>query len=183
MYSKDLVILGFGISTLLIILGFIALLKQKTYIDSKTQMPTKIKLPFFGEMVTNFPALIFIFCAFIVLYTTIQKSQLRGKTDWTIEGFIANPEDTTIDWRKSELRIKPTSVIADEIDSNGYFFIEVSIDNGKLLEDEIEWIKYSNPYGTMNLYPQKAANGDSVSKLEEKTPTSRKYKITASYYK
>ena len=61
MYSKNLVLFGLGISILLIILGFIALLKQKTYIDSKTQQPTKIKLPFFGEMITNFPALIFIF--------------------------------------------------------------------------------------------------------------------------
>ena len=43
------------------VLGFVALLKQKTYIDSQTNQPTEIELPFVGKLTTNYPALGFVF--------------------------------------------------------------------------------------------------------------------------
>jgi hypothetical protein len=182
MYSKNLVLIGLGISILLIVLGFIALLKQKTYIDSKTQQPTKIKLPFFGEMVTNFPALIFVFSAIVTFYTTIQKSKLEGVTVWHIEGSIKNPKNKNLDWSKSELRMMPTSIINDNIDSCGDFFIDVSIANGERMEDEIEWIKYSLDASSVTIQPQKAANEkDSLCKLVDESIYSRKYKVTPDY--
>ena len=182
MYSKNLVLFGLGISILLIVLGFIALLKQKTYIDSKTQQPTRIKLPFFGEMITNFPALIFIFSAVAIFYTTIQKCKFKGDTNWHIEGCITDPKNKSLNWSKSELRMMPTSIINDNVDSTGRFFIDVSIANGKRLEDEIEWIKYSLDASSVTIYPEKAAIGeDTLCKLVDKTSTSRKYTVKPDY--
>ena len=43
---------AFGLSALLILLGFVALLTQKTYLDSKTQKPVEVKTPIIGRFGT-----------------------------------------------------------------------------------------------------------------------------------
>ena len=59
----------YGISTLTIILGFIALLTQKIYIDTDTKQLTQIDIPMVGKMKTNYPALIFLFLGiFLAVY-------------------------------------------------------------------------------------------------------------------
>ncbi len=52
---------AFAIATLLIVLGFIALLTQKVYLDSTTQQPITIEVPFVGKMAANVPSLAFVF--------------------------------------------------------------------------------------------------------------------------
>ena len=55
------------------VLGFVALLKQKTYIDSQTNQPTEIELPFVGKLKSNFPALVFVVVGAFLAYSGWSK--------------------------------------------------------------------------------------------------------------
>jgi hypothetical protein len=71
-----------------VVLGFLALLSQKIYLDPRTNAPVEIDVPILGKMKANYPALIFVFlgCAMVVLgltrYTGVRTIR------WLIDGSI-----------------------------------------------------------------------------------------------
>lgn len=73
----------YGISILSIVLGFIALLAQKTYINPETNEPSEVEIPFIGKIKTNYPAVIFVFLGFAAALHAFNKSEpqfpLTGK--------------------------------------------------------------------------------------------------------
>lgn len=77
----------YSLSGLSIILGFIALLKQRTYIDADTKQPTEIEVPIFGKLKSNYPALIFVFLGFDASIFAYDRSErynrevFKGTTD------------------------------------------------------------------------------------------------------
>lgn len=139
----------YGISLLSIILGFIALLTQRIYIDPATNKPTEIEVPIFGKMKTNYPALVFVFIGSLLAYTTFDKSYERSlekpspqKVDWEITGSFKIPaEDTVnIDWMRGRVNFFPCNIKNTNLGDKGTFKIWVEIDEGKNFEDEYEKI-------------------------------------------
>ena len=64
----------FGIALLSIILGFVALLSQKVYLDATTKQPTEVQIPFLGKIKSNYPALVFAFLGAALAFYAFQKS-------------------------------------------------------------------------------------------------------------
>ena len=63
-----IILLKYFLAAILIILGFIALLRQKTYIDSKTKQPTEIEITKLGKFKSNYPALAFVVLGFVLAF-------------------------------------------------------------------------------------------------------------------
>ncbi len=187
------IVLPFGLAALALVLGFIALLKQRTYLDAKTLKPLQIDIPLFGKnmkMRTNYPALVFVFLAFgLVIYALrIEQSLGAGAakdkscpTEWDVEGRFTDPNVN--DWnRTGSFDLYPSQPFwpPQPVDRNGHFRIRVTIDSNKTFEDAVEFIKYIHSEGEAIIYPsreytvyEKRGEG---SNLESATPHSRKYK-------
>lgn len=167
----------YGLSFLSIILGFIALLKQKTYIDPKTNQPTEIEIPIFGKLKTNFPALIFVFLGFLLAYIAFNKSYHRT-AQWEITGKLIASDQSNLDWDLTNVRLFPASKAM--VDSDGNFSIDAQIEEGKTFEDFYERVEFSNRKFTARLFPGKEFkkhNEDPASSLlDQATPTTRDYK-------
>ncbi|HTI11324.1 MAG TPA: hypothetical protein VL832_22280 [Puia sp.] len=169
----------YGISTLLIILGFIALLKQKTYIDPETKQPTEVEVPVLGKLKTNYPALVFIFLGFAAAYFAFNKT--KSKDLWTIQGSFAAPPNKKINWEKSDIWLKPIELTEPpRIDNNGIFTISVLLDQGLSFEDAIESIQFTldsaqvEPLLPMNEFKKYRQNQHSL--LSGTNPHERYYK-------
>ncbi len=145
----------FGLSALSIILGFVALLTQKVYIDPATNQPTEIQIPFLGKMKTNVPALVFIFLGFGTAIFAFDKvheveaDKARSKQKWTLKGSIRRSTDARIDWSSgTSFEIVPADVKHD-IESNGQFEVEVLLAADKTFEDVLSDIVISNLNGSV----------------------------------
>ena len=162
-----------GISVTSIVLGFIALLKQKNYLDPHTKKPTSIELPFFGKskMVTNFPALIFVFLGFVAVFIILFKPNSKpNEVDWNIQGRFILPEgdSTRVNWLNGVLTIKPKK-FETSVYKSGKFQINVKIEEGIKFKDYCEYIEYSSDFGSVVLYPN-------IDSADSETKTSIIYK-------
>ena len=63
-----MIIILYAIAALSIILGFIALIKQKVYLDKDTKKQTELEIPILGKLKTNYPSLVFVFLGFFLVY-------------------------------------------------------------------------------------------------------------------
>jgi hypothetical protein len=151
-------IIMYIISISSIVLGFVALLKQKTYLDSETKQPTEIEISKFGKLKTNYPALVFVFLGFVAAFFAFQKSQVKEKAQWIIQGSLVDTSHRIKDWSDGEFKVIPTSADARIDNSSGKYTISIDIDKGRRFEDEIKCIIYSNKYGNAQLYPGKEYN-------------------------
>jgi hypothetical protein len=172
-------LIGAIIGTIMILLGFFALLSQKIYLDAQTNSPIEINVPIMGKMKANYPALVFVFlgCVLVVLglnkYTGVQTNH------WQIDGTMIS--DTPIsDWQSGKLQIFPIfDGNVDPINSKtGKFIFTIDIPQGKTVEDEIQRIQYTNAEGNILIIPKdelglKQSNQQSM--LVAETPTSRSY--------
>jgi hypothetical protein len=147
----------YGISISSIVLGFIALLKQKTYLDSETKQPTEIEISKFGKLKTNYPALVFVFLGFIAAFIAFQRSQIKEKARWIVQGSLVDPSKKITNWSDGEFKIIPTNTEVI-IDSLGQYKISIDIDKGRRFEEEIKCIMYSNRHGSAQLYPDMEYN-------------------------
>ena len=95
----------YGISALCIVLGFIALLKQRLYIDERTQEPTAVELPLFGKLKTNYPALVFVFLGAGLAFYAIHESP--PTEPWTLTGSLTNPSGKHVKWTDGTLTLIP----------------------------------------------------------------------------
>src|SRR6266849_2316656 len=134
----DTVYVAYGISLAAIVLGFIALLKQKTYIDRHTKQPTEIELPILGKMKTNAPALTFVFLGVGLALVAFEKSYPPKKVEWTVEGSFKNLPGKHVDWPNGTLALHPTDLKPGPVSTGGKFTITAMIDEGKSFEDVVE---------------------------------------------
>jgi hypothetical protein len=170
------------ISCLLVVLGFIALLLQKVYLDPKTDQPNvEVHVPFVGKMKTNFPSLAFLFLGVVMaIYAYTRPSKLdMPLVDWQLIGNFEYEGIEPIDFREGKLQIFPCG-IKSFVSKAGQFQIEMKIEEGKSLEEEIQWIDYSHPRGSTKIVLkkeyQKWENNDPACLIEVATENSRIYK-------
>ena len=142
----------YGISLITIILGFVALLTQKIYINPETHQPTEIDIPFLGKLRTNIPAIAFVFFGFILAYVTFDKSYPPNKVDWIITGSF-NAGDEEIDWEKGTLVLFPTE-FSHEVSDHGTFIINAKIEEGTSFENMIQRIDFSHPKASTQICPK-----------------------------
>ena len=166
------------ISLVLFVLGFIALLKQKTYIDPATNAPTEVEISNFGKMKTNYPALVFVLCGFILAVYTLNAYMDEGKSLrekeaqirkeeaekrkemaaekpelWTITGTIKNPALTQVEdfgMFGVELVRSPVSVL---MEPNGRYTINVELKPGENFEDRFSEIRFTSDDGRYEFLP------------------------------
>jgi hypothetical protein len=134
----------YGLAAFCFLLGFIALLKQKTYVDSQTNRPTEVELPLVGKLKSNYPALVFVAVGAFLAYLGGSKPSVElGEEDWTIIGSFVAPKNVTVKWEEGNLALMPNSV-HPAVHSDGNFEIQVSIPKGKTFEDIVSAIIYTN---------------------------------------
>ena len=172
------VFIMYGLSALAILLGFIALLAQKTYIDSKTNQPTQLSIPIIGKIKTNYPALLFVFLGFVMAYMALEKSYPPRKIPWTIHGSFDTTASEDFDWREGIFTLHPTDFYIG-MSPGGEFIITGNIEEGKTFEDVVEFIDYSHKSGSIKIYPKQELESykqGNETLIEAITDTHRKYK-------
>jgi len=133
----------YGLAGLSLVLGFVALLGQKIYIDSQTNQPTEVELPLVGKLKTNYPALAFVLVgAFLAAYTWSKPRDL-GEEQWTITGSFLPPAGENVVWEQGTLVLLPKAFDA-AMAPNGTFQITGSIPKGKRFEEVVTSIMYTN---------------------------------------
>lgn len=145
-----LLICAFGLSALLIILGFVALLKQKTYLDVNTQQPVQVDIPILGKVKTNYPALIFVLLGFALAWTVFEKSFPPRKETWKLTGTLKSPSGHKIDWEDGTLTLTP-SALDPTIFNSGGFQLNALVDEGKSIDDVYETLDFSLPSGSVQI--------------------------------
>jgi len=179
------VILG----TLCIVLGFIALLSSRVYIDKDSNSTVEVEVPFFGKLKGNYPALVFVLLGAALaaygiktdaeLRTTAANNELKkGQDDWVVSGRLLSPNDKPVDWEHGvftlisgtpEVNFKP----------GGGFEIKLKIVHGQDFEHYVQQIDYTNDIGSAKIFPQQeldALTANKSSLLENKTANTRVYK-------
>lgn len=167
-----------GIGAILIILGFVALLTQRIYIDPQTNSPTEIEVPILGKMKSNYPALVFVFLGCVMVAMALYAYR-ESRTEWLIDGTMTS-KTPGLDWQSGQLAIFPSDIDTHIDPATGKFSIKLAIQKNKSLEDVIERIQYSHPAGSMVIVPSeelRLKESGKPSKLSTQTPTSRSYNI------
>ncbi len=167
-----------SMSALSVLLGFVALLTQKIYIDSSTNQPTDVDIPFFGKLKTNYPALIFVFLGFAMAYATLNKCYPIGKTQWVITGSFKAPDGKNIRWEQGSGVVIPSDYRMD-VNKDGVFEIDALIEEGKQFEDVIERIVYTHNCGSQSVVPKAeydAYKGGKESLIKSVTKSTREYR-------
>jgi len=133
----------YALAGLCFVLGFVALLMQKTYLDSTTHKPTEIELPMIGKLKTNFPALIFVLIgAFLAAFVWSKPSDL-GDEQWTITGSLQVPTGETIKWQDGTYALLPRGWSSSS-NPNGTFEMTGPVKKGERFEDTWTHIVYTN---------------------------------------
>ncbi len=97
------------ICVLAMLLGFVALLRQKTYLDPKTNAPIEIELPLVGRMKANYPALTFIFVAAFFGFLAYSSQEIQPN-QWSVTGSVGYADGTQLkqaDWAALRITIDP----------------------------------------------------------------------------
>ena len=159
----------FGIAGVLVVLGFIALLTQKTYLDSKTKEPVEIEVPLFGKLKTNYPSLVLVFLGAVLAYLAFEKSFPPRKVDWTLTGSLKHPANKQVSWSQGyDLTLIPSPVIVKErMGDKGEFELVALIDEGKSIEEVFELLVFTHPEGSVRVplkaeYDAYRTNGSSL---------------------
>jgi hypothetical protein len=176
----------YGISLMSILLGFVALLKQKTYVNEKTKEVTEVELPMVGKLKTNYPSLLFLAMGIFLAVFVFNKSY-KNKKVWEISGTFVDTTKTITDWSDGELNIQPSAIKTKNIDSLGNYHICLELNDGQEIEDVVELITYSNQKLSFNFQPseekKKNRMKDNSSLLAISTSSTRIYKpATLTYF-
>ena len=171
----------YAISLICIVLGFFALLKQKTYINAETKEPTEVELPILGKMKTNYPSLIFLAMGIFLAAYVFNRSYTDTKkyNEWTISGRLVDTSRSIDNFSYGELKIIPKDV-DDKVYANGVFEIKMQLEEGHEFEDEVENITYTNKNFSAYFQPseekKKKEKNDNSSILDKFTKRTRTYK-------
>jgi len=163
-----------GLAALVIVLGFVALLKQRTYLDAKSQKPIQIDVPLFGKnvkMKTNYPALAFLFVGFLLAIYVLQSGLPAHETEeWQVQGSFFDPNIS--DWdRAGTLSLFPPQYMlfqGQPVDQNGHFNLKLKLDKDLTFEKAVQTITYSHLEGDVVIVPQ-----DEYSAYQKKDESSK----------
>jgi hypothetical protein len=144
----------FGISISSIVLGFFALLRQKTYIDSATNQPVEVEIKTFGKLKTNYPALVFVFLGFAAAFLAFPKSVIKEKVPWVIKGQLVDSSHKIDDWREGDFQIVPQGIDVSIDKATGAYTIRMDIEKGESFEDAVKCIIYSHQLGQIQFCPE-----------------------------
>jgi hypothetical protein len=168
-----------GIAVLMIVLGFVALLKQKVYLDNETKQPVSFEIPFVGKMTANVPALAFVFLGFALAVYGIQR-YAHKEVKWMITGTL-KPDKPVANWQGTRLRVFPIDVDAKVDPATGRFNFELLIPEGQTFEGLVGKMYFDAEFGGTELVPSIALDlhqhKDASSMLANATDTTRDYVI------
>jgi hypothetical protein len=139
---------AYGIAALSIVLGFAALLLQKTYLDSRTGLATSIELPVLGKLRTNYPALVF---ALLGIGLAIFALRSSIKSEWVLTGRLEHPSQKDIDWSHCLVRAIPSEVWSD-VSREGLFTIRAFIEDGKSIDEVLDTLDFTHEVGSVQIY-------------------------------
>jgi|GEM_PF-3496259 len=169
---------AFGIATLLIVLGFIALLTQKVYLDSATQQPITIEVPFVGKMAANVPSLALVFFGFaLAIYGIEHFSQKNVK--WKITASL-KPDAPVSNWQGLRVSVFPVDTDVDLDRETGRFSFDMQIPDGQTFESVVSTVFIDADFGAASLVPKDAMdlrNNKQQSMLTSTTDTTRVYTV------
>jgi len=174
-----------------VVMGFFALLKQKLYIDSKTNKATEVSLPIVGKMKTNSPALVFVLVGFAAMYPiySFKQPDADAKDDYLIKGRIEVIPPTTTgesrggaaapDFSTSIIMAFPSDVSDNQVDNDGTFSVKIKVPKGTQFEDHIQALQLSGPTHMIgSIIPAEAKTNPRI--LIKATPNLREYRMTVS---
>ncbi len=181
---NNLVLIGFGLSILATVLGFVALLTQRIYMDASTQKPVEFEIPLLGKMKSNYPALAFVFMGCFLAWYTMQSVlplYEKPKMLWTVTGSFSDRRIS--DWRtRGKLILTPKDPDYD-VDENGHFTIKIHIEKPKTFENIIDNITFTYPdRPDVTIYPSReydAYRSGQASRLDNAGDYTRTYKRIA----
>jgi len=137
-------------SLIALVLGFIALVTQKAYIDSASGQVTEIEVPALGKLKTNIPALVFVVGS-IGLATLAYFRDSRHFEPWTIEGTFQPIDETSPltgneldNLHKGIIGFQPSRLVEPPSIRDATFRFQYEIPEGEEFEDEIDTIQYLN---------------------------------------
>jgi hypothetical protein len=171
-----------------VVMGFFALLKQKLYIDSKTNKATEVSLPIVGKMKTNYPALVFVLVGFASMYPiySFKQPDIDAKDDYLVKGRIEISQPSTTgenrgsaaspDFSTSIIMPFPSDVIDSQVESDGTFSMTIKVPKGRTFEDYVQTLQLSGPTHMIgSIIPAEAKNDRTI--LIRSTPNSREYRM------
>lgn len=135
----------YTLAGLCMILGFIALLLQKTYIDSQTSQLTEVDLPLVGKLKTNYPALAFVIFGVFLAGYTLSKTTDVGTDLWDVQGSFLAPPGAAVTWKWEDGVLTGLPKDAEFVPyQNGSFRIQANVPHGKSFADVYSTIMYTN---------------------------------------
>jgi len=157
-----------------LVLGFFALLKQKTYLDAQTgAVTTEIEVPFVGKLKTNAPALAFVIVGLAFGYLANQEKANEAKETWTttipitIEGQLKSQQNVP-DWSSTEINVVPSSLTGQQVGPAGKYRIVVEVPKWQSFDDWLGAISFQ--FGALSgRYSPGAKNN--TSDINRKTTT------------
>lgn len=181
--------MAFAISAACIVLGFVALVTQKIYLDSATGQPTEVEVAPLGKLKSNYPALVFVVFGIALAFYTLKESseteRSKPLTQWTLKGSFSPPNGKAIEWSKGTLTLLPSNV-RQVVSEQGTFEITALIEEGKALEDIYEKLDYSTNEASawINLRKERQAYIDNKpSAIKDMTNHTRDYQpIEVEFY-
>jgi hypothetical protein len=144
-------IVGLILAGLMVCLGFIALLKQKTYLDTQSGK-TAVDVPFVGKMTTNAPALVFVFLGFALALYAGKKSPtpLDSPVTWTLKGTFATPQHTNFTWSAGWLELVPTKTHV-KMSNKGAFEVTTELKAGESITNSVDALVYTHDLGSSQI--------------------------------
>jgi hypothetical protein len=138
-----------GLAALALVLGFVALLRQKSYLDPETKAPLEVEVPLFGRMKANFPALLFVFFAGVFAFMASENFEQPGIKRWIVRGGVFTTGNIHIPrqkWKNLVIRVEP-SQYSEFIKKEKYgrFRLNFPLIEGTHLEKAISWIVFEFP--------------------------------------
>ena len=160
------------------VLGFVALLSSRIYINPNTKAKLAVDLPILGKMQTNYPALIFVFVGAALAVFAMEKEP--RDTSWTITGQLREPTNQIKDWRNSgTLRLVQLGPNV-AIDEHGQFSIDVDLPEGESFESVVQQIAYVSDRFHLEIFPKDELEAfkknPAASKLSKMSATTRVYR-------
>jgi hypothetical protein len=177
-----IIIFLYSIAALSIILGFVALLTQKIYIDKDTKQKIDFSIPLFGKIKTNYPALIFTILGFWLIYYVTDKCYPPKQINWVLEGYLISEDSIKFD--EGTLYVHPSNIvnsISENPGTKGKFRIDLRVDENKSIEEAVEYISYDHDTGgsvRIDLKDEldKYNHGDMSSMINGKSSSSLNFK-------
>ena len=180
-------VLTFIFSITCVVLGFVALLKQKVYIDSSTNQPTEVSLPIIGKLKTNYPALLFVLVGFVAMYRGFGETPGEPDTeDYLVTGRLevdparVAPEDRErlkhIDFSTMMILPFPNDFSNSRIEKNGSFSFMIKVPKASQFEERVQRLILSGPSDLIgSIDPGEARNNPDM--LKKSAPNLREYRF------